>query len=32
MRKNGMEGYRIRKYLEKMVDAKYVEKILQTTR
>lgn len=32
MRKNGMEGYKIRKSLEKMVQAKYVEKILQATR
>jgi transposase-like protein len=32
MRNNGMEGYKIRKHLEKMVDQKYVEKILQATR
>lgn len=32
MRKNGMEGYKIRASLEKMVAAKYVEKILQATR
>lgn len=32
MRKNGMEGYKIRASLEKMVAAKYVEKILKATR
>lgn len=32
MRKNGMEGYKIRANLEKMVAAKHVEKILQATR
>ena len=32
MRNNGMEGYKIRKHLEKMIDQKYVEKILQATR
>jgi hypothetical protein len=32
MRKNGVAGYKIRKSMEKMVDKKYVEKILQASR
>lgn len=32
MRENGVAGYKIRASLEKMVAAKYVEKILQATR
>ncbi len=32
MRANGVPGYKIRANLERMVNARYVEKILQTTR
>jgi hypothetical protein len=32
MRENGVAGYKIRKSMEKMVDRKYVEKILQASR
>lgn len=32
MRKNGVPGYKIRQHLERMVDMKYVEKILASTR